>query len=288
MNQIPSVIHSKNLINCRGKLLDLTIPKIMGILNVTPDSFFDGGKFTEEKAIIKQVGKMLKDGASIIDVGGQSTRPGARRLSEKVETKRIQPVIAAILQKYPDTIISVDTFNASVAEACIEAGAAIINDVSAGNLDKNMIKTAGKLKVPFILMHMKGVPGTMQKNPKYKNVVTEVTGFLLDKITKLKKAGVIDIIIDPGFGFGKTVDHNFSLLKNLNLLKMTGCPVLAGVSRKSIVCKVLHVDPINALNGTTALNMVALLNGASMLRVHDVKEANEVIQLFQAYQNAPQ
>ncbi|HMT28851.1 MAG TPA: dihydropteroate synthase [Bacteroidia bacterium] len=278
----PSVLNISRLINCRGKLLDLSTPRVMGILNVTPDSFYDGGKFTESKAIIKQVGKMLINGASIIDVGAQSTRPGAKIISEKTEKSRLIPAIDAIMNKFPEAILSVDTFRASVVIAAIEKGASIINDVSGGNFDKEMFKTAGKLNVPYILMHMQGSPETMQKDPKYKDVVSEVTAFFLNKIAKLKKAGVTDIIIDPGFGFGKTVEHNYKLLNNIRTLEMTGHPVLAGISRKSMICKVLKVNPDKALNGTTALNMAALINGASILRVHDVKEAVEVVRLYDA------
>ena len=277
----PSILTSARVINCRGKLLDLSVPAVMGILNVTPDSFYDGGKFTEEKAIIKQVGKMLTNRASIIDVGAQSTRPGAKIISEKTEKSRLIRVVDAIMNKYPDAILSVDTFRTSVAISAIEKGASIINDVTGGNFDKDMFKTAGKLQVPYILMHIQGTPETMQKDPQYKDVVSEVAAFFLNKISKLKKAGVTDIIIDPGFGFGKTVEHNYRLLKSLNTLKMTGCPILAGISRKSMICKVLKINPDKALNGTTALNMAALMNGASILRVHDVKEAAEVVKLYQ-------
>ncbi len=278
-----SILTLNRLINCRGKLLDLSVPAVMGILNVTSDSFYDGGKFTEEKAIIKQVGKMLTNSAAIIDIGAQSTRPGAKIASEKTEKSMIVKVVDAIMNKYPEALLSVDTFRASVAEAAIEKGASIINDVSGGSFDKEMFKTVGKLKVPYILMHMQGTPETMQKNPKYKDVVSEVATFFLNKIARLKKAGVTDIIIDPGFGFGKTVEHNYQLLKSLNTLKMTGCPILAGISRKSMICKVLKVNPEKALNGSTALNMAALMNGASILRVHDVKEAVEVVKLYSAF-----
>ncbi len=280
MKQSQSVLNSGTLLNCRGKLLDLTNPVVMGIINITPDSFHDGGKFTEEKAIIKQVGKMVKEGATIVDIGAQSTRPGAKIISEKLELKRVQPVIDAILQKFPDIILSIDTFRSAVAFAAISAGASLINDVSGGNYDAEIFPIVGSLQVPYILMHMQGEPKTMQVNPQYNNVVTEISTFLLNKISELRKFGVKDIIIDPGFGFGKTVDHNFSILKNLNYFKITGCPVLAGISRKSMICKVLKINPDKALNGTTALNMAALMNGASILRVHDVKEAVEVVRLF--------
>lgn len=275
------VFNSHPLINCRGKLLDLSTPKVMGILNITLDSFFDGGKFTEEKAIIDQAGKMLSEGADILDIGAHSTRPGATDIPENEELNRLLPAIAAIRNKFPDAILSVDTFRAKVAEACISAGASIINDVSGGEQDEKMFETVARLNVPYILMHMQGTPQTMQENPVYKDVTAEVNGYLLKKLTSLRGMGVKDIILDPGFGFGKTVEHNFSLLRNLEAFTLHGCPVLAGLSRKSMICKTLKVNPEKALNGTTALNMVALMNGASILRVHDVKEAIETIKLFE-------
>ena len=283
MNSIQSskaLFNKSHLINCRGKLLDLSVPRVMGILNITPDSFFDGGKFTEEKAIIKQAGKLLAEGADIIDIGAHSSRPGAKIIAESTEIKRLLPAIKAVLSKYPQTIISVDTYRSAVAKKAIEAGASIVNDISGGDLDKNMFKTIAGLKVPYVLMHMAGTPGDMQKNPVYKDVVNEVFTSLLKRVSELRKLGVTDIIVDPGFGFGKTVEHNFSLLNHLDAFRALDCPVLAGVSRKSMICKVLGVNPEKALNGTTALNMVALLNGAAILRVHDVKEAVEVVKLF--------
>lgn len=251
----------------------------MGILNLTPDSFYDGGKFMEEKAMVSRVKKMLEQGASIIDIGAMSSRPGAKFVSEQTEIKRLVPAIRLLVKKFPGIIISVDTFRASVAEKSLDAGASIINDISAGAFDKNIFSVAGRNKVPYILMHMKGTPQTMQKNPVYKNVTIEVLDFFQRKIEKIRKAGVHDIIVDPGFGFGKTVDHNFELLHNLEIFKITGCPVLAGLSRKSMINKVLSVSPGKALNGTTVLNTLALLRGAVLLRVHDVKEAREAIRL---------
>jgi dihydropteroate synthase len=275
--------NSEYTVNCKGTLLDLSVPKVMGILNVTPDSFFDGGKFTEEKQIIRRVKKMLDDGADIVDVGAVSTRPGAKDVSEKEELKRLLPTIQIVLKKFPDAIISVDTVRSTVARKAVEAGASIINDVSGGNFDKKMFATAGELKVPYILMHMQGTPMTMQKNPVYKNVVKELIVYFAKKRAQLKDCGVLDIIIDPGFGFGKTVEHNFDILRNLSLFKMLDCPILAGISRKSMINKVLKTAPADALNGTTALNTVALMNGANILRVHDVKEAKEIVQLYKEY-----
>lgn len=282
-DSISPVFNNLNTINCRGQLVDLSRPLIMGILNVTPDSFFDGGKFTEEKAIFEQVAKMIDEGATIIDIGGQSTRPGAKALSVRQEENRVLPVIASLMAKFPDLLISADTFRSTVARKAIQEGAAIINDISGGDLDPEMFHTIAEEEVPYILMHMQGVPETMQIDPSYDNVVTSVYSALLKKVSMLRSLGVADIIVDPGFGFGKTVEHNYRLLQSLQLFRNTGCPVLAGMSRKSMICKVLKVKPENALNGTTALNMIALLNGASILRVHDVKAAKEAILLYEAY-----
>lgn len=282
-DSISPVFNNLNAINCRGQLVDLSRPLIMGILNVTPDSFFDGGKFTEEKAIFEQVAKMIDEGATIIDIGGQSTRPGAKALSVRQEENRVLPVIASLMAKFPDLLISADTFRSTVARKAIQEGAAIINDISGGDLDPEMFHTIAEEEVPYILMHMQGVPETMQIDPSYDNVVTSVYSALLKKVSMLRSSGVADIIVDPGFGFGKTVEHNYRLLQSLQLFRNIGCPVLAGMSRKSMICKVLKVKPENALNGTTALNMIALLNGASILRVHDVKAAKEAILLYEAY-----
>ncbi|MFM7767703.1 MAG: dihydropteroate synthase [Bacteroidota bacterium] len=274
------VFNTPNLLNVRGRLLDLQTPKVMGILNVTDDSFYDGGKFTHTASILRQAGKLIRDGADIVDIGGQSTRPGAKHISEKAELRRVLPAVNSVLDKFPKAILSVDTWYSEVAGKCVEAGVAMVNDVSAGKIDTNMYKTLSKLKVPYVLMHMKGRPGNMQVNPRYRDVTTEVADFLLKEVSRLRKLGVVDIVVDPGFGFGKTIEHNFQLLKNLNHLKLIGCPILAGLSRKSMIYKTLDINSKNALNGTTALNMVALMNGAKILRVHDAKEANEAIMLF--------
>lgn len=279
-DQMNPVFNTPMLLNVGGKLLDLQIPKVMGILNVTDDSFFDGGKFTHTAAILRQAGKLIREGADIVDIGGQSTRPGAKHVSEKTELRKVLPAVKSILDKHPETILSVDTWYSEVAGKCVEAGAAMVNDVSAGRIDTNMYKTVAKLKVPYVLMHMKGRPGNMQANPRYRDVTNEVSDFLIKEVNRLRKLGVIDIVVDPGFGFGKTIDHNFQLLKNLGQLKMTGCPILAGLSRKSMIYKTLDINPKEALNGTTALNMMALMNGSNILRVHDVKEAVQTIKLF--------
>lgn len=273
-------------INCKGKLLDLNVPRIMGILNLTPDSFYDGGMNSDAGSVLKKVEKMLSEGMDILDIGGQTTRPGAETVSNSEELQRVLPYIELIQKEFPDLIISVDTFYAEVALETVAAGAALINDISAGSFDGNMFKTIAELGVPYILMHMKGKPKNMQEKPEYRNVVIEVNQFFSEKIAALKKLNVNDIILDPGYGFGKTTEHNFQLLKNQELIGYGDFPVLAGVSRKSMICKTLGVSPKDALNGTTAIHMLALQHGAKILRVHDVKEAVECLKLFQAYQSA--
>lgn len=270
---------------CNGKLLDLTRPQVMGILNITPDSFFDGGKYGNEHAVLLQAEKMLQEGASILDIGGASSRPGAVEVPELEEMERVVPAITAILEKFPEAILSIDTWRASVANAAIKAGASIVNDISAGSLDPKMFQTVAGLGVPYILMHMQGTPGTMQQSPHYEDVVTEVLDFFIHKVAALRALGVKDIVLDPGFGFGKTVEHNYTLLKRMETFRnVLELPVLAGISRKSMICKPLGIPPAEALNGTTALHIVALQQGASILRVHDVKEAREVIRLWELMQ----
>ena len=271
----------KNMtLNFKGTLFDLNSPKVMGIINVTPDSFYDGGSYSNNKDVINKVGKMLDDGADIIDLGGYSTRPGAKNISIEEEEKRTIPIMKLILKTFKNTIISIDTFRSEVANKALDNGALIVNDVSGGDLDSNMYKIVGKFNVPYIMMHMKGSPNNMQNNPQYKNVTVEVIKNLSQKIRKAESFNIRDIILDPGFGFGKTTNHNFKLLNDLSLFKNLDRPVLVGVSRKSMIYKTLDIKPENALNGTTSLNTVALLNGANILRVHDVKEAKEVIKLY--------
>ena len=267
-------------LNCKGRLLVVDKPLVMGIINTTPDSFFGGSRFNGVNEIVAEVENMLNDGADIIDIGGQSTRPGSELISADEEIKRVIPAIKAIAEKFPKAFISIDTFYSRVALASIEAGATIVNDISAGSMDRGMIDTVAQLKVPYILMHMKGTPQTMQQNVVYETVTREVLDFFIAKTNELKKAGVLDIIIDPGFGFGKTIDHNFELLKNLSVFKMLDKPVLVGISRKSTIYKTLGISVSDALNGTTVLNTIGLMNGASILRVHDVKEAKEAVSLF--------
>jgi len=266
-------------INCKGTLIDLTAPKVMGILNITPDSFFDGGKYRDEAEIIDQVEKMLVDGATFIDVGAYSSRPGAKHISEEEELQRILPVINLLLKKNPEILLSVDTFRSKVAQESIDAGAAIVNDISGGKMDDQMFSTIAKLQVPYILMHMLGTPQTMQKNPTYKDVTNEIISFFAAQIDQLHQLKLNDIIIDVGFGFGKTNTHNFEILKNLALFKSLEAPILAGISRKSMLYKTLDISAQEALNATTSANTIALLNGASILRVHDVKEAVEAVKI---------
>jgi len=269
-------------ITCNGKLIDLTTPKIMGILNVTPNSFFDGGMFNNLDAALAQTEKMLSEGATFIDVGGASSKPGATEISLDEELSRVIPVIEKISATFPEAIVSIDTYRSAVAQKAVAAGAQLVNDISAGNMDAKMMQTVGELGVPYIAMHMQGVPQTMQKNPVYSDVLTSIRYFFSEKIAEAHAAGINDVIIDPGFGFGKTLEHNFTLLKHLNTIHVEGVPLLVGVSRKSMIYKTLEIDVADALNGTTALNTVALQQGAHILRVHDVKEAKEVIRLVDA------
>lgn len=270
-------------LNCKGKLLVVDTPIIMGILNITPDSFYEGHGEKKVDDIVLLAEKMLEEGAGIIDIGGQSTRPGSVRVNAAVELQRVIPVITAIREKIPGAIISIDTYHSEVALASVKAGASIVNDISAGSMDKKMIATVAALQVPFIAMHMKGTPENMQDNPEYEEVVKEVLDFFIQKTDECKKVGINDVIIDPGFGFGKTMGHNYSLLKHLSVFSMLDKPILAGVSRKGMIYKPLTVTAAEALNGTTCINTIALLNGAHLLRVHDIKEAKEVISLVNLY-----
>lgn len=272
-------------INCNGKLIDLSSPKVMGILNITPDSFFDGGKYSNETAIISQVEKMLNNGATFIDIGAYSSRPGAKHISEEEELNRIIPVVQLLVKEFPTILISADTFRSNVAEQCIQNGACIINDISAGSLDTKMFSTIAKLQVPYIIMHMQGLPQNMQSNPTYKNTTQELLSYFSSKIAELRSLGVNDIITDVGFGFGKTIAHNYELLKNLTLFKNLEVPMLVGISRKSMLHKPLNISAEDALNATTSANTIALLNGATILRVHDVKEAMEAIQIVELLNN---
>ena len=269
-------------INCKGKLIDLSSPKVMGILNITPDSFYDGGKYSNDTAILKHVELMLNAGATFIDIGANSSRPGAAHVSEKEELNRVLPVLDLVLKSFPETLISIDTFRSNITKQTIEAGAALINDISAGKLDENMLPTVAELHVPYIMMHMKSTPQTMQQNTQYENLVKEVLFYFSERTALAKSLGIVDLIIDPGFGFAKTLEQNYELLNNLELFKMIETPVLVGVSRKSMIYKKLGTTANEALNGTTVLNTIALQKGASILRVHDVKEAMETIKLVES------
>lgn len=272
-------------LRCGDKLLDLSSPGVMGILNVTPDSFFDGGKYMEEDKLLQHAAGMIREGAAIIDIGAASTRPGSEDIGEAEELKRLLPAIRLVRSNFPGAVISADTYRAAVAEKAVDAGADIINDVSGGTMDEKMFETVGRLKVPYVLMHIKGTPENMQLDPQYEDVTREVKEYFVERIEKLKELGVEQVILDPGFGFGKTVEHNYRLLKDMQLFADMGYPVLAGVSRKSMINKVLRTKPENALNGTTAVNTIALLNGANILRVHDVREAVQAVKIVEFYRS---
>ena len=267
-------------LNCKGRILTIDKTIVMGIINITPDSFFEGSRHTEIDSILKQAEQMLTDGATILDIGGQSTRPGSEKISAEEEMKSVLEPIKKIAETFPDAFISIDRYYSSVAKEAVEAGASIVNDISAGCMDADMIKTVSSLKVPYVLMHMQGTPQTMQQNPHYENVTKEILDFFIFKKRELNDAGIKDVIIDPGFGFGKTIEHNFELINNLGVFKMLDAPLLLGISRKSMISKSLNVKTTDTLNGTTVLNTIGLMNGASILRVHDVKQAKETIELF--------
>ncbi len=276
-----TVFQKKQTLNCRGKLLDLSTPVVMGILNLTPDSFYDGGEINSIDAAIEKCSLMLEEGAAIIDVGAYSSRPGAEDISEEEELKRLLPYLKELVINFPDAVFSVDTFRANVAEKAIENGASIINDISGGN--DEMFQTVRELGVPYILMHIKGTPQTMQQNLKEGKILNEVIMYFSEKLNKLHKLGVNDIILDPGFGFGKTLEQNYELLKAFEQFRIFDKPVLAGISRKSMINKVLGTKPEAALNGTTVLNTLLIEKGAAILRVHDVKEAVEAVKLVQQF-----
>jgi dihydropteroate synthase len=267
-------------INCNGKLVDLNTPKVMGVLNITPDSFYDGGRHKDAKSILNQTEKLISEGATFLDIGAYSSRPGADFISENEELKRIVPVVELIQKNNPDVLISIDSFRAKVIRECVSAGAVISNDISAGKLDPDMIKTVGELGVPYIMMHMRGTPQTMKNHTTYQHLINEIYAYFSKQIELARQHNITDIIIDPGFGFAKTLAQNYELLNQMEFFKNLNCPILTGVSRKSMIYKVLGCTAEEALNGTTALNMVALMNGACILRVHDVKEAVECIKLF--------
>jgi dihydropteroate synthase len=267
-------------LNCKGRLLVADKPLVMGIINATPDSFYSGSRFGEVDQILGIAEKMIADGADILDIGGQSTRPGSEQISVEEEVKRVIPAVEAITKRFPESFISIDTYYSKVVKAAVDSGVSIVNDISAGSIDDKMIETVARSKAPYILMHMKGTPQTMQQNAVYENVTREVLDFFIAKTHELRQAGITDVIIDPGFGFAKNIEQNFELLKNLSVFKMLDKPILLGISRKSTIYKTLGTSANEALNGTTVLNTIGLMNGASILRVHDVKEAKEAITLF--------
>jgi len=267
--------------NCNGKTLDLSTPKIMGILNVTPDSFYDGGRHNKLSSAVDQAGKMIQDGASIIDIGGMSSRPGAPIIDPEIERKRVLPIVKEVRKLHPDVIISVDTLRSEIAKSCIDAGADMINDISAGNFDPKMIQLVADTGVPYLMMHMQGIPENMQDAPVYSNIIEQIIQYFILKIEECRSKGIEDLIIDPGFGFGKSLDDNYKILANLNLFNILDLPVLAGISRKSMIYKLINKNPEEAIFGTTAAHMLALQNGASILRVHDVRAALDTIQIYQ-------
>jgi dihydropteroate synthase len=273
-------------LNCKGKLVVADKPLVMGIINTSADSFYPASSMPTIESVLQQAEKMIREGADILDIGGQSTRPGSLAVSEEAELNSVLPAIDAIIKNFPGTILSIDTYRSKVAKASIEAGGSMINDISAGNMDPDMISAAASLQVPYICMHMKGIPETMQQEPYYENVTKEILDFFIKKTEVCISAGMHDVIIDPGFGFGKSISHNFQLLKNLSTFKILGKPILAGISRKSTIYKTLGISVNDSLNGTTVLHTLALQNGADILRVHDVKEAKEAITLFMAYTRA--
>ena len=276
--------YTNKTLNIKGRLISLNSPKVMGILNVTPDSFYDGGRFKGDQAVLAQAERLIREGAQFIDVGGCSTRPGAPSIDEAVELERILPVVRVLTRHFPDTPLSIDTFRSHVARKAVDEGVTIINDISGGEMDPAMFETVAALGVPYILMHMKGTPETMKQLTHYDNLLKDVIDYFQKKIYTLRQLGVKDIILDPGFGFAKTADQNFELLQHLDSFKIFGIPILAGLSRKSLIWKTLDTDPSGALNGTTALNTIALTKGARLLRVHDVKEAIECITLYEKTQ----
>jgi dihydropteroate synthase len=275
--------NGKREIKCGSRIFTFEKPLVMGVLNVTPDSFYDGGKYGEEKALLLRVEKMIEEGVDILDLGGMSTRPGAKMVTGDEEVQRVLPSLKRIKKAYPDLPVSIDTFRSKVAEVCVENGADMINDISGGTMDDNMFETVAKLKVPYVMMHIKGTPETMQEDPVEKNIVMVVKSFFWERVHILNELGFYDIILDPGFGFGKTLECNYRLLNEMENVRFENLPLLAGISRKSMINKVLGTTPDEALNGTTALNTLALMNGADILRVHDVKEAVQAVELFTAY-----
>ncbi len=281
-----SLFPTSTVIYSRGRLLDFSKPLVMGVLNATPNSFYNRGRGSDLDSLLRTAEKMLAEGAAILDLGGASSKPGEPLIAASDELARVMPVVLAIAKHFPEAWLSIDTYNAQVAKETVHAGVSIVNDISAGEIDPQMHATVAQLQVPYLLMHMQGKPMTMQQAPTYTNVVAEVRNYLVTRTEMCVAAGIRDVIIDPGFGFGKTIAHNFELLAHLSEFRIMGRPILAGMSRKSMVCRPLNISPENALNGTTALNMAALLQGAHLLRVHDVREACETVKLYNCMRGA--
>lgn len=286
MNFKDTLFSVKQTVNCGGRLFSFKEPRIAGILNLTPDSFYDGGRYKDESDALRHVAEMVEEGADIIDIGAYSSRPHADHISEEEEFSRLEPVLTGIRRLYPDLLISIDTFRSGIAKKVVrDFNVQIVNDISAGLMDQEMFSVVASLKVPYIMMHMKGTPANMQNNPVYNDVVKEIISFFSERIQQAKYAGIDDIMIDPGFGFGKKRSHNYTILRELRIFTMLGYPIMAGLSHKSMIYQPLDITSREALNGTTVLNTLALTNGANLLRVHDVKEAKQTIKLFQLYQN---
>jgi dihydropteroate synthase len=278
-----TIFYQNKTLNIRGKLFSFDEPKVMGVLNITPDSFYAGSRINNEKELLEKSEKMISEGADFLDIGGYSSRPGAEEISTNEEISRVMPAIKSISSHFPEIIISIDTFRAKVAAGAVDAGAAMVNDISAGQMDHEMFKTVANLKIPYVMMHMKGTPATMNKMTAYDNLIIDITKYFSERINKARTNGISDIIIDPGIGFAKSIVQNFEILKNLAYFQIFGFPLMIGVSRKSLIYRTLNIGPEDALNGTTVLNTLAILNRASILRVHDVKEAREVIKMMKYY-----
>lgn len=285
LNDKNTLNQAQSTLNCQGKIVDLTSPQVMGIINITPDSFYTESRANDVTAAVKQAEKMLEEGAMFLDIGGMSSRPGAELISQEKEWQRIEKIVSSLRKEFPHCLLSIDTIHAETAKQAILTGANMINDISAGLFDNKMIETVAELGCPYIAMHMRGTPQTMKKQTAYENFIVEITDYFIERILEMRKAGIKDIILDPGFGFAKTIDQNFKLLANMHAFRFLEYPLLAGISRKSMIWKSLDISPEKSLNGTTALHMECLQQGARILRVHDVKEAVETITLFQALEN---
>ena len=285
LNDKNTLNQAQSTLNCQGKIVDLTSPQVMGIINITPDSFYTESRANDVTAAVKQAEKMLEEGAMFLDIGGMSSRPGAELISQEKEWQRIEKIVSSLRKEFPHCLLSIDTIHAETAKQAILSGANMINDISAGLFDNKMIETVAELGCPYIAMHMRGTPQTMKKQTAYENFIVEITDYFIERILEMRKAGIKDIILDPGFGFAKTIDQNFKLLANMHAFRFLEYPLLAGISRKSMIWKSLDISPEKSLNGTTALHMECLQQGARILRVHDVKEAVETITLFQALEN---